>query len=289
MGGEITRALVLSGGGGRGAYECGVYKYLEEAGLEPTVLVGTSIGAVNAAAIASGLSAAELERMWLSMLTRHVHRFWRIRPWRGLYDTSPWAKTLVRHIDFNALNTTDRWLLITATDLEAGRLRIFDNREMEIRVEHILASCSIPVVYPWTEVGGARYWDGAVMANTPLAPAIDAGADEIYVVLLSPIGARRMELPRRPWHAIALAFELALLATFENDRKQLETVNQLVRAQLDTRHREVRCEVIAPSEPVGLDLILKYDPKQIRRLIDLGYEDARGRLSLRSKDVTPGG
>ena len=51
---EKKRALILSGGGGRGAYHCGVIEYLELIGWKPDVLVGTSIGAINAAAIASG-------------------------------------------------------------------------------------------------------------------------------------------------------------------------------------------------------------------------------------------
>ncbi len=75
-----VRALVLSGGGGRGAYQCGVYKYMEEAGLIPDILVGTSIGAINAAAIASGKTARDLEAAWLSTRTRDIQRFWRLRP-----------------------------------------------------------------------------------------------------------------------------------------------------------------------------------------------------------------
>jgi len=72
------RTLVLSGGGGRGAFHAGVYKYLMEAnkqGVDPThsgswspdIIVGTSIGAVNGAAIAQGISAADLESFWLSL------------------------------------------------------------------------------------------------------------------------------------------------------------------------------------------------------------------------------
>jgi len=270
-----TRALVLSGGGGRGAYECGVYKYLEEVGLIPDILVGTSIGAINAAAIASGRSVAELEAAWLTTRTRDVQRFWRLKPWRSIYDTSPWRKTLERYIDFDALARTDKRVLITATELETGQLRIFDNQETRLTPDHILASCSIPLVYPWTKVGGYHYWDGAVMANTPLAGAIDAGADEIIVVLLSPIGERQMEPPRWPWHALTVILDLALSATFENDLKQLENVNQLVAAQLDSKHRRVQCKVITPSIETNLSRIIRYEPDVSRELIDLGYADAR--------------
>ncbi len=283
MGNKITRALVLSGGGGRGAYECGVYKYLEEVDLLPDILVGTSIGAINAAAIVSGRSAAELEAAWLATQTRDVQRFWRLRPWRAVYDTSPWRKTLHRFIDFGALARTDKRLLITATEIETGQLCIFDNKEVPLTPDHILASCSIPLVYPWTKVGDYHYWDGAVMANTPLAGAIDAGADEILVVLLSPVGERRIEPPRWPWQAFAVMLDLALSATFENDFKQLESVNRLVMAQLDEKHRRVCCEVITPSKDTGLLRIIRYEPEASRALIDLGYADARRVLAGRGQ------
>jgi NTE family protein len=276
--GRPTRALVLSGGGGRGAYECGVYKYLEEAGLLPDILVGTSIGAINAAAIACGRTAAELEEAWLATRTRDVQRFWRLWPWRAIYDTSPWRKTLHRYVDFDALARTDKHLLVTATELESGRLHVFDNREVTLTPDHILASCSIPLVYPWTRVGERHYWDGALMANTPLASAIDAGAGEILVVLLSPIGERHMEPPRRPWHALTATLDLVLSATYENDLKQLERVNRLVAANLDDKHRRVECRVLTPGRETSLLRIIRYEADVSRELIDLGYEEARQAL-----------
>jgi len=275
---EPTRALVLSGGGGRGAYECGVYKYLEEIGYEPDILVGTSIGAINAAAIASNRSAAELEEIWLETRTRDVQRFWRLRPWRSIYDTTPWRKTLHRYIDFDALARSDKHLLIAATELETGQLRIFDNQETRLTPDHILASCSIPLVYPWTKVEDYHYWDGAVMANTPLAGAIDAGADEILVVLLSPIGERNIQPPRWPWHALTVMLDLALSATFENDLKQLENVNRLVAAQIDDKHRQVHCQVVTPTRETGLLRIIRYEPTVSQELIELGYADAKRTL-----------
>jgi NTE family protein len=131
------------------------------------------------------------------------------------------------------------------------------------------------MVYPWTKVGDHHYWDGAVMANTPLAGAIDAGADEILVVLLSPFGERHIDPPRWPLRAITVMLDLALSATYENDVKQLENVNQRVLAQLDDKHRFVTCKVIAPNRETTLLRIIRYEVNVSRELIGLGYEDAR--------------
>ena len=270
--------LVLSGGGGRGAYECGVYKGLCECGIQPDILVGTSIGAINAAAIVAGASPEDLERMWLAMDTRRVHKrrwdFWNFFRWRNLLDHSPWERTLLEHIDFDRIPESPKKLLVTAVDVEAGELRVFTNQDITVR--HVLASCSIPVVYPWTQIDDVTYWDGGTMANTPLGPAIDAGAEEIYVVLLSQIGARKLAMPRNLLEGASLAFELAVLASFKMALKQLEYINALCEHGLDDgRHRIVHYHLIAPSKPLALDLILRYEQDQIRQLIELGYEDAK--------------
>ena len=83
MGREAVRALILSGGGGRGAFHAGVYKYLmknhkvnvdaNHAGAwEPQIIVGTSIGAVNGAAIAQGMSADHLVEVWKSLEEKDI-------------------------------------------------------------------------------------------------------------------------------------------------------------------------------------------------------------------------
>lgn len=155
-----------------------------------------------------------------------------------------------------------------------GELRVFTNQD--ITAKHILASCSIPVIYPWTRIDGVTYWDGGTMANTPLGPAIDAGAEKIYVVLLSQIGASKLPAPRNLLEGASLAFELAVLASFKMALKQLEYINALCEHGLDDgRHHIVQYHLIAPSKPLGLDLILRYERDQIRELIELGYEDAK--------------
>jgi NTE family protein len=272
------RALVLSGGGGRGAYHVGVYKYLEEQGLTPDIIVGTSIGAVNGAMLAAGMNAADLECEWRALTTDQIQRL-RLNPLEyfekpSLLDNSPWADTLERQISFHKVRTSDKTFLVTSTDIRRGGLRVF--RKEEITVRHILASCSIPVIYPWTDLDGDLLWDGAVVANTPLRPAIDEGAEEIYVVLLSPAGARELPPPPNLLDAAAHAFDMALLASFEFDLKQVEKVNRRVREGRDaSSHRIVNVRVIAPSENIPAAWILKYDPQNTDYLIRLGYEDAR--------------
>jgi NTE family protein len=112
------------------------------------------------------------------------------RPFRSLLDTTPWRHTLREWMDFDRINGPGApALLLAATELQSGTLRVFCNRPLNgrppdtIAMEHLMASSSIPIIYPWTEIGEGKYWDGAVLANTPLEPVIDLARYLLRVVL----------------------------------------------------------------------------------------------------------
>jgi len=248
---ERNRALVLSGGGGRSAYHVGVLRFLEEHEWFPDVIVGTSIGAVNGAAVASGHDSRSLWTLWRRLRTRNVQRP-NLNPLDGnfLLDTAPLRKTLREEgwIDFERINSDEATahLRVTALEVETGHLHVFGNSEdvypsqtiqEPLELDHIMASCSIPLAYPVTELRGTAYRDGGTVANTPLSPAIDAGAEKIVVVLMTPWdeddGETGVERPGNLLHAAGMAFEWALLAAFQADLKLFRRVNELVRLRME--------------------------------------------------------
>jgi NTE family protein len=359
----VKKALVLSGGGARGAYHVGVIEALTEAGWMtdgrgPDIIAGTSIGAINAAALASGLTAAQLRSAWLNMHTEDVHRLshdlppllrplvrflmhsvltsqthgganantlpanehdqsaqgllgrlnelFRARPFRSLLDTQPWRATLNRWMDFERINSpTAPALLIAATELQTGALQVFCNRPLNERpadrigMEHLMASASIPIVYPWTELDGGKYWDGAVLANTPLDPVIDlAGDDEIdiIVVMMSPWHADADcpqtpagRLPQDMVQALTLTLDWALLASYRMAFEALRQRNALAamaasleRAgaqELPRVPKPIRMPtVIAPRELMPLEWIVDYETANHEHLFALGRADAERAL-----------
>lgn len=246
------RALVLSGGGGRGAYHVGVLRFLEEHEWLPDVVVGTSIGAVNGAAIASGHNARSLWSLWRRLETKDVQKP-NLNPLNGnfLLDTTPLRETLQREgwVNFDRINSTAAatHLRVTATDVNSGHLHVFGNSvdmypsRMQLEalgLDHIIASCSIPIVYPATRLHDNLYWDGATVANTPLGPAIDAGAEEIIVVIMTPWELENeeenaAETPRNLLSVASTTLEWALLASFQADLKMFRRINELVRLQVE--------------------------------------------------------
>ncbi|MCP4232712.1 MAG: patatin-like phospholipase family protein [Aestuariibacter sp.] len=246
------RALVLSGGGGRGAYHVGVLRFLEEHEWFPDIVVGTSIGAVNGAAIASGHNAHSLWTLWRRLQTKDVQKT-NLNPLKGyfLLDTAPLRDTLRRDgwVDFERINSEETavHLRVTATEVNSGHLHVFGNTDdiypsqmqhEPLELDHIIASCSIPIVYPATQLHNNLYWDGATVANTPLGPAIDAGAEEIIVVIMTPWETDETDnvSSKTPGNIITAAsttLEWALLASFQSDMKLFRRINESVRLKLE--------------------------------------------------------
>lgn len=284
-----ARALVLSGGGGRGAFQCGVIEKLTELGWQPDLLVGTSIGSMNAAVWALD-GTPGVSRMWDELRTRDMHRFLRLRPWQSLFDRQPWKRTLERYAPEDRLRQATTPLYIVATDITTGHPTIYTNhvdldgskplyqKVDAITHDHLLASSAIPYLYSQTRVERSDYWDGAVMYNSPLRPAIDAGAAEIFVVLLSPYhdvfvsDAILPPTPRGLTGKIGYVLDLAITATFENDFEQMRKINRRVRRGMSSAadHKEIRCAVIGPREWITPLDIIRYRPDRTARLRDLG-------------------
>ena len=205
------RALVLSGGGARGAYQVGMLEVLvQKMGLDFHILRGTSVGALSAAFLAqaptgtqslSNLKAAvgELVRIWLeevrgnrSIYDERAFGFAGLAAGKdSLFDNAPLRRLLERHCDPTKLRTSGRDFSVGTVSLVTGSYQEFKPAAANF-LELILASTAIPVVFPpvWREVSGEPkevLVDGGAREITPLQSAFRAkpGPDEIYVLLTS--------------------------------------------------------------------------------------------------------
>lgn len=84
------------------------------------------------------------------------------------YDTSPLRRTLERLVDFDMINVRKSRLSVGAVNVTTGNLTYFDNREIIIQPEHIMASSALPPGFPPIEINGELNWDGGLVSNTPL-------------------------------------------------------------------------------------------------------------------------
>ena len=220
---ETETILVLQGGGSLGAYECGVFNTLHKNQIKFDMVVGTSIGAINASIIAGtknqNKSAERLEEFWNELAetitpefvpedirTYHavlnstlfgnpnvaLPHFGLSHPWffantqPFLYDNSPLKEILGRYVDFEFLNHKDSpRLLVTAVDIKNGKPVVFDSLKTKLDVEHIVASTGYPFYgINWTKKDGMYLWDGSLMSNTPFREAINASPIKNKIVYL---------------------------------------------------------------------------------------------------------
>jgi len=284
------KALVLSGGGARGAYQAGVYRCLEEMKWVPDIICGTSVGAINASAIGSGLNSQELINLWLDLDQKKVMKYSFKNAIRQVFkssfapiaDTAPLHHLIREKLDFNKLNASEINVVISAVNILTAELRFFENPNL--KTEHILASSAIPLFFPWQMIEGEPYWDGGVMANTPILPAIIRGAEEILVILLSPVGADVfMQAPTNRAEALERLYELYLLGSYKSIEQGIEFHRELNRPKSAVEHllsyfkqeyQDVNIRVIAPKVMLGLGSFLNFSREQAETLIGKGYRDA---------------
>lgn len=296
-----TRALILSGGGARGAYQAGVYRYLSEINWKPDLISGTSVGAINACAISSGFDAQKLQTFWLNIAQDHVFAFsfWRKiwhfisrRGYSAVLDTTPLRKFLSNNIDIRALSESDIEVVICAINIVRSKLRFFTNKE--IGVEEIMASSAIPLLFPWQEIDGEPHWDGGIMANTPILPALERGSREIVVVLLSPVGGMSMAIPKSRKKIAELILEQSLLGSYQafmagihsetqmhaelREQGILGTLQSMIRPRIVSGDTKIL--TVAPRKMLGVASMLNFSRAQAEELLWLGYEDAKEQLDF---------
>ncbi len=167
------RPFVLSGGGIRGVAHLGVLRAFEEAGIVPSVISGSSAGALVGALIADGWTPAEATELIREEL-KDRRRFIR-RPSLVSKRIEKFMRRNLRHELFEDLPIP---LYVSATDLEKGGQHIFSSGEL---VPALMASCAIPLIFPPVQVGGVHYVDGGVSSNLPVEPFM-AFKDQVIAV-----------------------------------------------------------------------------------------------------------
>lgn len=183
--------FVLSGGANLGSLHVGMLQALLEAGVEPDIVVGTSIGAVNAAYLAAEPSLEHVGRLrdcWCEVRARDIFSVSPLRNARALFRQgaffSPhrWRQFVTDRLPYRRFEEMAVPLRITATDYDEGRSVVFDSGSA---VEAVLASTALPAIFPPHRIDGRYYLDGAVSEQLPLKVALEAGADTIYVMAVS--------------------------------------------------------------------------------------------------------
>lgn len=185
------------------------------ADVRPDLVVGTSIGAINGAFIASRPSAAgvaELARLWSEVERTGVFgggivdRIRHLAASRtSLHSSEPLARLLSDSIAVQHIEELPVRFQCVASCIETAGAHWFDSGPL---VPAVLASCAVPGLLPPAQVGDRHYLDGGIVDSVPVRRAVSLGASEIFVLQVGRVDVP-LEVPRRPQDVATVAFEIA--------------------------------------------------------------------------------
>ena len=185
---DVPTALILSGGGAKGAWEAGVAAALVERGLPLRLVAGSSAGALNAAMVADG-RLDRLQALWRTVTREQVYT---LRPsvlFAGLLpgvltllaldragsllDPAPLRALITDAIDLERIRASHVELLVVATDLARYDKRAFDNHS--VSVDALMAATAVPGAFPPVRVDGVPLVDGGLTGRAPVLEALALG------------------------------------------------------------------------------------------------------------------
>jgi NTE family protein len=251
---KIKKALVLSGGSIKGAFQAGVIAHVVEAGFRPDAIYGTSVGSLNGGFLAerAGRVAALDQAPDWPALGKELEDFWKNRvnspdqivrvrgtlelvsaivrkKFDGLTDTAPLRKLVNDEFSAANLHASPFPFVATAVELVSGKAKYATNKDPQI-VEYIIASTAIPIEMPVKWVGHLPYVDGGAREIAPLSKAIDDGADEVVCIICQPeqLGAAGFDAGNLMQYASRL-MEVITNELVNNDVERFEKVNAWLR------------------------------------------------------------
>jgi NTE family protein len=245
---KYRTGVVLSGGGARGFAHLGVLKALNEAGIYPDIIAGTSAGALVGVLYADGYNPDEIFGLMNASSTLHYVR--PTVPREGLLQISGIEKILQENLKARNFEDLKLPLFVTATDLNNGKAVYFSEGEL---LKPVIASASIPVLFKPVIIDNIYYVDGGVMDNMPVKPIEDLCEFKIGS-FVNPVGYEE---------TVTSLVQIAERTFMLNMSKELD-------------HKASKFDVfVAPQE------LKKYkvmDPEKAAEVFEIGYKETIKKL-----------
>jgi NTE family protein len=234
-------AFVLGGGGHLGAHEVGMLEALLQHGIQPSLTVGTSVGANNGAVIATDPSVATARRLagvWSRFEEEDVFKGSLLRRAATLARTRTHLHSdqALRDLLADVLPARIEDLAVrfecVAASIERAAEHWFARGPL---VDAVMASAAVPGILPAVQIDGEHYLDGGLVNSIPVSRAVELGARTLYVLHVGRLD-RPLEPPRWPWEVGLVAFEIARRHRFLGDLARLPgdvTVHVLPTGQTD--------------------------------------------------------
>jgi NTE family protein len=306
--------LALQGGGAHGAFTWGVLdRLLADDRLQIEALSGTSAGAMNAVALAEGMTVggpeearACLRRFWRAVskaaqgspirrspidmlmgnwnldtspaylafdLLGRVASPYEVNP----LNLNPLRELLDELVDFKTVRAcTQLDIHVCATNVETGRVKVF--RRHELTADMVMASACLPLVFQAVEIDGAPYWDGGFMGNPALFPFFNGSASEdVIIVQINPV--TRAGAPKSAREILNRMNEITFNSSLLREYRAIDFVARLIdEGRLDPeKYKQVLMHRIEAEEhlnPLGASSKMNAEWPFLEHLFAVGYNAA---------------
>lgn len=237
-----TLGLALSGGGAKGFAHLGVFKILEEKGLMPNVIAGTSAGALMGALFADGYKPEEIKELFTG---REFSEFAQFQlPKSGLFDSTRFRLFLKRHLRAKTFEELKTPLIVVATDLDNGESHLFTSGSI---VDAVTASCSIPIIFNPVVIDGIHYVDGGLFRNFPVSVIRDE-CEFVIGVNVSPLVPQKYK--QTIFHIAERSYHYMFRANTLEDR---ELCDVLIEAEEFGQYKTFDLENVNLISQIGYD------------------------------------
>lgn len=283
--GPKKRALVLAGGGAKGAFQVGKIKQLVERGKRWDIISGVSVGALNALFLSQwhkadqDKAADRLVELWIDEVksSKSIYKPW--APgiltyipalWKGsLFSTAPLKNLIKTNVDLDLVRTSDVSISIGACSLTTGKYVQANKHNPDI-FDYVLASASFPVAFPTVEVGNEILTDGGIRTCIPIREILHPSIGEIDVIMNNPMNEESFVEGDRLQRLLPKIFRIVDILS---DEMFLMDLQELSIA------RGIKINVYSPNKQVDLH-VLDFDNQKIRVLIDRGYEHKEQKITI---------
>lgn len=297
------KALVLSGGSIKGAFQTGAIKQILDEGFKPDIIHGISVGTLNGSFLVNETGRLNNEYEWTDLGNnlksfweknvtqpsslieerKKIKLVWQIfrKKFKGIVSTAPLKRLIKSTITIENLINSQVDFTAGAVDLVSGKIKYFDKQDHNF-IEGIIASTAIPIIMPLSNIGGTPYYDGGLRDIAPLKGVIEKGADEIIIILCQSADLANQNFNSgNLLHLISQIMDIVSNEIVNNDVEKMKTINELIseRGEEITEgvlagKRKIKFKIIRPQSELVIQ-IDDFNSKDIKEMISLGQLTAK--------------
>lgn len=292
------KALILSGGSIKGAFQAGAIQQILNEGFKPDIIHGISVGSLNGSFLVNETGKRNNQYDWKTIGNTLVD-FWRneinkpsdlmkkkgffklakellFNRFDGIISNEPLENLVKRMLSLENLRKSNIDFTAGAVDMVTGKLKSFNQSNPSL-IDGVIASTTIPIMMPISHIGGIPYYDGGLRDVAPLKSVIEKGAEEIVIIL-----CQSEELTEKNFntgklmHLVSRIMDIIVNETVNNDIARMQDINcqvpknsDIIKRGIHSGKKRIKFKIIRPTKELVVK-IDKFKKKDIQKMIEQG-------------------